>query len=124
MLSCVVPCRVVLCCVVSCRVVVLCCVVLLCRVVLCRVVLCCVALRCVVSCCVPHAILTKTVSPHAVNVIVRCCSTPRLIDVFVSALKVLCSMINERKHTACAFACSAFRFHAARVQTCRRKTMI
>ena len=68
--------------------------------------------------------LTKTVSPHSVNVIVRCCSTPRFFDVFVSALKILGSMIDERKHTTCPFACSTFRFYAACIQTCRCKTAI
>ena len=68
--------------------------------------------------------LTKTVSPHSVNVIVRCCGTPRLFDVFVSALKILGSMIDERENTTGAFTCSAFGFYAARIQTCRRKTVI
>ena len=68
--------------------------------------------------------LTKTVSPHSVNVIVRCCGTPRLFDVFVSALKILGSMIDERENATCAFACSAFGFYATRIQTCRRKTVI
>lgn len=68
--------------------------------------------------------LTKTVSPHSVNVIIRCCSTPRLFDIFVSALKVLRSMIDKRENTTGAFACSAFGFYATCIQTCRRKTVI
>lgn len=72
----------------------------------------------------PVYFLTKTVSPHSVNVIVRCCSTPRFLDVLVSALKILSPMIDERENTTRAFACSAFGFYAACIQTCGRKTVI
>lgn len=60
-------------------------------------------------------------SPHAINVIVRCCRTPGFLVRIIRAFKVLGSMVDEREHTTCAITCSTFSFYAACIQTWRHK---
>ena len=67
--------------------------------------------------------LTETVSPHPINVIVRSGGAPRFLVFIIHALKVLCTVVNKRKHATRAVARSTFCFYTARIQTCNRTVL-
>ena len=67
--------------------------------------------------------LTETVSPHSINVIVRSGGAPRFLVFIIHALKVLCTVVNKRKHATRAVARSPFCFYTARIQTWNRTVL-
>ena len=67
--------------------------------------------------------LTEAVSPHSINVVVRGGGAPRFLVFIIHALKVLCTVVNKRKHATRAVARSPFCFYTARIQTWNRTVL-
>ena len=61
--------------------------------------------------------LTETVSPHSINVIVRSGRAPRFLVFIIHALKVLCTVVDKRKHATRAVARATLCFYTAGIET-------